>query len=1192
MGILISFAILPSRTMGQYAQPQIIPDSFVQDELVIITKTPVVWDECSQSIEGVMHSLPMGSTIVGCADKALFKQDAESTAQGMYVGTSFLVKLPTSSPYSDAQSALHYVQECLQEPTSIISVVDVNRVGALHASSPVSYNDPEFANSQYHRKYDLTAIANGVKYTGWQHATGYKFKNTSKVLIAVLDAGLRFTHQDVQNAYWVNSSESSNSSDDDSNGYVDDINGWDFVNNDNDPTDDNTGNWHGTHVFGIIAARNNNSYNICGMITDTLSTMVLKVGNASGSVTDFWTASGYNYALAKGARIMNMSFGFNNSPTLLMNAIANGVANYKAVPVASVGNTGNQYYGYPASGANVITVGNASYGGTLYTGSSYSDSVDVTAAGVSVRSLLGNSNTASGNLTGSSMAAPHVSGFVWWILKMDTSLTVQQVTQKIRSMGMNGSFVSGQGWGYVVGLDTLCYNTMMPDTSVTLSKCGGMQPLPVTKVFQIVDSERYGVSWIVNDSVNTNVAPTGTFDYKMAWESAPRSSVSYNDTFRYGNKYLHFTVSGSGGTTPSTTVLSSKDTMCVGDTLHITRGGNTANAKRKWYKNSTLVDTSVVYIDTATTAGVDTIKLVVDLSTTGTCWTKAYDTTTKLIVKNATVTPSVSISANPGNTICSGTSVTFTASPTNGGSSPSYQWKVGSTNVGTNSNTYTSSTLSNNDVVSCIMTPTTGGCYTSSSATSNTITMTVNTPVTPSVSISANPGNTICAGTSVTFTASPTNGGSSASYQWKVNSSNVGTNSTTFSSSTLSNNDVVSCVMTTSLSCVTSGNATSNTVTMSVTNNVTPTVSIAPTSTTICEVGGSATLTASTTISGVSYQWYRGTTPVGTNSNTHNVSGISPGTHSYTVQITVPNGCFTSSTATSNTASITVNAATPVNSSANASSLSICNTVGDTITANCSVTGATVLKWQHDDGTGFVDVIGSNGTYYAPSGLSGGTHKYRAIYTMPTGCYTQDKDTTNEVSISVTEAQAFTASLAGTDAFVQAGVWKGLYTLTLPVGLTSYTVKWYRIINGQPVLQTTLNDIKTWVRDPLDNDHPDTVYAVVIPKGCWDKDSTLTNQVIVTASVSVAALPKLSDDYRIYPNPATTQLFITGLKRDDRMIMTNAVGQQVLQYTFVQENNPTQINLSGLPNGIYMVRFISHDGQPYAGGGAKIIKQE
>ena len=174
------------------------------------------------------------------------------------------------------------------------------------------------------------------------------------------------------------------------------------------------------------------------------------------------------------------------------------------------------------------------------------------------------------------------------------------------------------------------------------------------------------------------------------------------------------------------------------------------------------------------------------------------------------VVPSVSVIAS-SNSICSGTSVTFTATPTNGGTVPTYQWKLNGSNVGTNSTTYTNSGLINSDIVSCVMTSN-ASCASPTTATSNSVTMAVTSNVTPSVSITGT--SNICTGTSTTFTATPTNGGSVPSYQWMLNSSNIGTNSTTYTNSGLTNGDIVSVVMTANNTCQTTSTGTSNSITM------------------------------------------------------------------------------------------------------------------------------------------------------------------------------------------------------------------------------------------------------------------------------------------------------------------------------------------------------------------------------------------
>ncbi len=117
-------------------------------------------------------------------------------------------------------------------------------------------------------------------------------------------------------------------------------------------------------------------------------------------------------------------------------------------------------------------------------------------------------------------------------------------------------------------------------------------------------------------------------------------------------------------------------------------------------------------------------------------------------------------------------------------------------------------------------------CANPTTATSNEITMTVTTTVAPSVTIAANPGNTICAGTSVTFNATPTNGGVTPSYQWKLNGANVGTNSNTYQNAAFANGAKITCVMTSSLACANPTTATSNEITMAVTSTVAPSVLI------------------------------------------------------------------------------------------------------------------------------------------------------------------------------------------------------------------------------------------------------------------------------------------------------------------------------------------------------------------------------
>lgn len=244
---------------------------------------------------------------------------------------------------------------------------------------------------------------------------------------------------------------------------------------------------------------------------------------------------------------------------------------------------------------------------------------------------------------------------------------------------------------------------------------------------------------------------------------------------------------------------------------------------------------------------------------------------------NASVFISQTAGTNP---TCPGNSVTFTAVPTNGGTTPVYQWKINGANAGTNSPTFTTSSLTNGQIVTCVMTSNMVG-VTGSPATSNSITMTVNPVVTPSITIAQTSGsNPSCAGSSVQFTATPTNGGTTPSYQWKVNGANAGTNSSTFITSSLTNGQIVSCVLTSNATCTTTTTATSNTITMGITPVANPTVTIAQTSGGVPTCTG-ASVTFTATVSGASaistYQWKVDGLNSGTNSSTFTTSALTNG---------------------------------------------------------------------------------------------------------------------------------------------------------------------------------------------------------------------------------------------------------------------------------------------------------------------------
>ena len=196
------------------------------------------------------------------------------------------------------------------------------------------------------------------------------------------------------------------------------------------------------------------------------------------------------------------------------------------------------------------------------------------------------------------------------------------------------------------------------------------------------------------------------------------------------------------------------------------------------------------------------------------CMTSWSGSVESNVVEMIVITPlpvSVSISAF-NNNVCAGTQVTFTALPANEGTTPVYQWKVNGTNTGTNSTIF-SYTPVNGDIVTCTLNSS-EVCTSNNPAISNSISMIVNDVLVVGCTISAST-NPVCEGTTVTFNATPANGGTSPTYQWKVNGINKGINSPTFAFIPV-NGDQVICLLTSGLSCTPNNPATSNSIIMTV----------------------------------------------------------------------------------------------------------------------------------------------------------------------------------------------------------------------------------------------------------------------------------------------------------------------------------------------------------------------------------------
>ena len=248
------------------------------------------------------------------------------------------------------------------------------------------------------------------------------------IVVAVVDSGVDYTHPDLDGNIWRNPGEiAGNGIDDDRNGYIDDIRGWDFVSGDNDPMDLGFIG-HGTHIAGAIAAERNN-FGITG-IAYNAKIMPVRVLPSFGSGSSNNVASGIRYAADNGADVINLSLGNDFFPSDVVNDAIQYANNKGSVVVMAAGNSGDIQPGYPARNANRwgIAVGSIDVRGSMDSSSNRSGLTPLdylVAPGVDIYS------TTPGNdyelETGTSFATPQVAGVVALVLNANPNLTPAQV---------------------------------------------------------------------------------------------------------------------------------------------------------------------------------------------------------------------------------------------------------------------------------------------------------------------------------------------------------------------------------------------------------------------------------------------------------------------------------------------------------------------------------------------------------------------------------------------------------------------------------------------------------------------------------------------------------------------------------------------------------------------------------------------
>lgn len=335
----------------------------------------------------------------------------------------------TLSKDADVQAL---VEELKNAPE--IEAVEPNYIYQITTVPNDNYVSSRGSWGQYYE--DLWGLYKISALSGWDIETG-----SGQVVVAVVDTGVDITHPDIVNNLWVNKNEiAGNHIDDDSDGYVDDIDGWNFVKCSGEIKD---GHGHGTHVAGIVAAAGNNGLGISGVSWHS-KIMPLKALNDDGYGVTGDLAKAIRYATDQGARVINMSWGGRSTSQLITEALDYAYSKGVVLVVAAGNSSSDANDFFPANYEKAITVAATGPEDRKAGFSNYGSAVDVSAPGVDILSLRAagtdmykdNQHIVDSyyyRASGTSMATPYVSGLAAVILSRHPEFSNDDVAIAITS---------------------------------------------------------------------------------------------------------------------------------------------------------------------------------------------------------------------------------------------------------------------------------------------------------------------------------------------------------------------------------------------------------------------------------------------------------------------------------------------------------------------------------------------------------------------------------------------------------------------------------------------------------------------------------------------------------------------------------------------------------------------------------------
>ncbi|RYZ50986.1 MAG: T9SS type A sorting domain-containing protein, partial [Sphingobacteriales bacterium] len=567
--------------------------------------------------------------------------------------------------------------------------------------------------------------------------------------------------------------------------------------------------------------------------------------------------------------------------------------------------------------------------------------------------------------------------------------------------------------------------------------------------------------------------------------------------------------------------------------------------------------------------------------------------------------------------------VTFSATATNGGTAPVYQWKKNGSNAGTNSSNYTDALLSSGDVISCVMTSN-AGCTGTATAQSNNLTITITPQVIASVSITASQ-TAVCSGSPVTFTATTVNAGTSPVYQWKKNGNPVGSNTNTYTDAGLAGTDAITCSLVSNAVCVSTSTVSSNSIGINVTPSVTAAVTITATQTSICPATP-VTFTAAALNEGSApnYQWKKNNLNVGTNNSAYTDAALAnndlitcvltsnaacvaiPAVSSAAIAITVNPvlvpvisiaaadttlcgasalGSLTASATNGGTApqyqwkkngsNVGANTATYLDPAIVDGDVITCTLVSNATCANTAAVSSNAITFAvHPQYTvSLADTICAGDAYILGTQTLTASGMYTEVWPTTTGC-----DSTVHLDLKVNETVTPAISIvANPGAAVSAGQVVS-FTATITHGGTSPLITWKK--NNVAISGATGT---TWQGTAgIQFAHGDNISAELVSDApCVTLESAGSNVINMAVQAVGITERDIPENFKLFPNPSTGAVSVYAPGKGGSVQVRDVLGR-VLKEKQYESDRIFTVDLSHIASGAYTLLFQDRSGKRWS----------